>query len=131
MFVDKLWITCGYPPEREAYMSGSHGDLFNEIGRLVVAADAGQAIDLRKTSQELAQRYSALGVPADAMARAIARSLGAIGVSMAMMSRAEPPSEDGEPEDTVEGAPVPAIMASPTQAASILFPSGLRLAVLA
>jgi len=63
-------------------MSGSHGDLFQEIGKIVLAADAGHTIDLRATSQDLADRYVNLGMSASVIARAIARSLGAIGVSM-------------------------------------------------
>jgi hypothetical protein len=67
-------------------MSGSHGDLFHEIGKLVLAAHAGQAIDLDAKSEELAARYANLGMPSDLIARAIARSLSAISVSMAIIS---------------------------------------------
>lgn len=67
-------------------MSGSHGDLFREIGKLVLAAHAGQAIDLSAKSEELAERYGDLGMPAELIAKAIARALGAIGVSMAIIS---------------------------------------------
>lgn len=67
-------------------MSGSHGDLFHEIGRLVLAAHAGQAIDLSAKSEELARRYGHLDVPADLIAKAIARALSAISVSMAIVS---------------------------------------------
>jgi hypothetical protein len=67
-------------------MSGSHGDLFREIGKLVLAAHAGQAIDLSAKSEELAERYDELGMPPELIAKAIARSLGAISVSMAIIS---------------------------------------------
>ncbi len=67
-------------------MSGSHGDLFQEIGKLVLAAHAGQAIDLDAKSEELAERYANLGMPSDLISRAIARSLSAISVSMAILS---------------------------------------------
>jgi hypothetical protein len=114
-------------------MAGTHGDLFSEIGKLVLAAHAGQAIDLDKKSRELAQRYWKLGVPAEAIARAITRSLGAVSVSMAIVR----PPQSGEgatdaagpaaelaaaaPQETVEGT-----VKSPTA----LFPSGVRLALL-
>ena len=62
-------------------MAGTHGDLFREIGALVVAAHDGDAIDLSLRSADLAERYINLGVPADAIARAIARSLGAVAMS--------------------------------------------------
>lgn len=67
-------------------MSSSHGDLFSEIGKLVLAAHAGQAIDLDAKSAELAQRYCDLDVPAESIAKAISRSIGAIGFSMAAVN---------------------------------------------
>lgn len=67
-------------------MAGSHGDLFQEIGKLVLAAHAGQSIDLAAKSEELAERYVGLGMPAELMAKAIARSLGAVGISMAIVA---------------------------------------------
>ncbi len=67
-------------------MSGSHGDLFREIGKLVLAAHAGQSIDLAAKSEELAERYGNLDMPAELIAKAIARSLSAISVSMAIIS---------------------------------------------
>ncbi len=67
-------------------MSGSHGDLFREIGKLVLAAHAGQSIDLAAKSEELAERYGNLHMPAELIAKAIARSLSAISVSMAIIS---------------------------------------------
>jgi hypothetical protein len=140
-------------------MSGSHGDLFNEIGKLVLAAHAGQAIDLSAKSEELAERYVDLGMPAELIAKAIARSLGAISVSMAIVSDAhrngnghhaqaenghgvngngvnghKQNGADGDPTD-VNGAEEEAVDAarpveSQAEAASAVFPSGLRLAVL-
>ena len=50
-------------------MSGSHGDLFGEIGKLVLAAQAGQEIDLDAKSEELAERYRALGVSEEIIAK--------------------------------------------------------------
>ncbi len=38
-------------------MSSSHGDLFSEIGKLVLAANSGEAIDLGATAKDLAERY--------------------------------------------------------------------------
>lgn len=144
-------------------MSGSHGDLFHEIGKLVLAAHAGQAIDLAAKSEELSERYDNLGMPADMLARAIARSLGAIGVSMAVISSAnqENNGANGEHADGKNGHHVNGqnghhasgnghaggkaarsaeadieveIATQPVEAqakaASALFPSGLRLAVL-
>jgi len=106
-------------------MSGSHGDLFGEIGKLVLAANSGAAIDLDAKSEELAQRYDKLGLSGDVIARTIARSIGAIGFSMAMVSNGD--TRRGE-AGTKDGAPPPAddLM----QGASKLFPSGVRLAVL-
>jgi hypothetical protein len=137
-------------------MSGSHGDLFQEIGKLVVAAHAGQAIDLDAKSEELAERYGNLGMPADLIARAIARSIGAISVSMAIVANGHRGSNGhhakGHAGEDLRGgnghsngnggAPHPsgdeddhaAAAMQPTEdqakAASALFPSGLRLAVL-
>jgi hypothetical protein len=117
-------------------MAGTHGDLISEIGKLVVAAHAGQPIDLAATSEELASRYAHLGVPADGMARAIARSLSAVSVSMALMAR----DSAGRAEDAaVRGAdggpdelPPEDVKAAGEHArsAASLFPSGVRLAVL-
>ncbi|MGH6926016.1 MAG: hypothetical protein ACRED5_20000 [Propylenella sp.] len=137
-------------------MSGSHGDLFREIGKLVLAADAGQTIDLSAKSKELADRYRNLGMPADLMAKAIARSLGAIGVSMAIVANGgkganghhangvngfaanggngHAHSETREIADVAGAEDATAIeplsSESQAKAASALFPSGLRLAVL-
>src|SRR6185436_3877163 len=70
-------------------MSGSHGELFGEIGRLVLAANSGEAIDLDAKSEELAQRYCRLGISEAVIASAIARSIGAIGFSIARVSLGE------------------------------------------
>jgi hypothetical protein len=107
-------------------MSGSHGDLFGEIGKLVLAANAGEAIDLDAKSEELAQRYNQLGLSEQVIARAIARSIGAIGFSMAMISNGDR-HLDGE-VDPERGETLPGEAVS--KRASTLFPSGVRLAVL-
>lgn len=117
-------------------MPGTHGDLFREIGELVVAAHAGETFDLTEKSEELARRYIDVGVPAETIAKAIARSVGAVGVSLALVRPAErvaPFEIDGvsvlssreeaaPPEDAADG--------DPGDATAGLFPSGLRLAVL-
>lgn len=115
-------------------MAGTHGDLFSEIGKLVLAAHAGQAIDLDRKSQELAHRYWKLGVPADAIARAIARSLGAVSLSMAIM---HPPQDaaglldaTGSASDLQAEAPVAGEAESSVKSPAALFPSGVRLAVI-
>jgi hypothetical protein len=112
-------------------MAGTHGDLISEIGKLVVAAHAGQAIDLTATSEELACRYSHLGVPADSMARAIARSLSAVGVSMALMKPGQPAGRGDELDEAPSpGDDDPEAAEDRAKAAAALFPSGVRLAVL-
>lgn len=148
-------------------MSGSHGDLFHEIGKLVLAAHAGQAIDLAAKSEELAERYGNLGMPAELIAKAIARSLGAISVSMAIVSsrpamhgQADGPAFERANGHAMNGEGGPARLngeanghgadkgfaldgaeaheelldaeqvQTRAKAASALFPSGLRLAVL-
>ena len=131
-------------------MSGTHGDLFREIGRLVVAAHAGQAIDLKVKSEEMAERYRNLGLPAETLAKAIARSLSAISVSMELVpvqggkNRHAPIDvSDGEPIRLDDGATAPSlgqeeplpheegeIIEGPAKRVSRLFPSGLRLGLL-
>lgn len=126
-------------------MSGTHGDLYREIGKLVVAAHAGHAIDLKTESEVMAERFRNLGLPAELLAKAIARSLGAISVSMELV-----PAQGGEnahaaaeiPEDKAlrldDGAPAPAPLSAderaavegPSKRASRLFPSGVRLGLL-
>ena len=114
-------------------MAGTHGDLFSEIGKLVLAAHAGQAIDLDGKSRELAQRYWKLGVPAEAIARAITRSLGAVSVSMAIVR--PPQSSDaatGAAGPTAEAptAAPPKPLEGVVKSPAALFPSGVRLALL-
>jgi hypothetical protein len=129
-------------------MSGTHGDLFVEIGKTVLAAHAGQAIDLTEKSEELAQRYWNLGMPAETIAKAIARSLGAIGMSMAIVSRSNGHAEqtngngraaivpagdvirvNGHSGDGSDESPS-ADAVEPAEKPAPLFPSGVRLAVL-
>jgi hypothetical protein len=104
-------------------MSGSHGDLFSEIGKLVLAANSGEAIDLDAKSVELAQRYNQLGFSEDVIARAIARSIGAIGFSIAKVM-------NGDVQVGEAGPAEPAAEHEGAKTASKLFPSGVRLAVL-
>lgn len=117
-------------------MSGSHGELFGEIGTLVLAAHAGQAIDLAAKSEELTQRYETLGVSQEIIAKIIARSIGAISFTMARVSLGEEPANgeadaafrmNGAAHDTVADGPEAPVSASP---AKTLFPSGVRLSVL-
>jgi hypothetical protein len=105
-------------------MSGSHGELFGEIGKLVLAANSGEAIDLDAKSEELAQRYNKLGLSEAVIARAIARSIGAIGFSMAKVSNGD---HSGE---AALIAREPSLGEAASKAAATLFPSGVRLAVL-
>ena len=111
-------------------MPGTHGDLFREIGALVVAAHGGETFDLRKTSEELARCYVNLGVPADTIERAIARSMAAVGVSMALMRK----STREAPRSVVFDEHAPAPLASPEddepRSTAVVFPSGVRLAML-
>ena len=120
-------------------MAGTHGDLFREIGALVVAAHDGQSFDLRHTSEELARCYINLGLPADSIARAIARSMAAVGVSNELIRSSDRPGlgerfaanapaddEDGDLPGS-NGYSDPAVA---TRSGSVLLPSGVRLAVL-
>jgi hypothetical protein len=130
-------------------MSGTHGDLFVEIGKTVLAAHAGQAIDLTEKSEELAQRYWNLGVPPETIAKAIARSLGAIGMSMAIVSRSDGPAAktngnghtvaagdddvirvNGKAGNGGDDAAMPDAAEPVEKSGPGLFPSGVRLAVL-
>ena len=70
-------------------MSGTHGELFSEIGAIVVAAHEGEPIDLDAKAEELAVRYKDLNVVAETIARAIARSASAVGVSIALVQLAK------------------------------------------
>ena len=115
-------------------MAGTHGDLISEIGKLVVAAHAGEPIDLTATSEELAWRYAHLGVPPDSMARAIARSLSAVSVSVALMGEAARARDNengfpgGQPGEAANAAKDRDSMEERAKAAGALFPSGVRLA---
>ena len=70
-------------------MSSSHGDLFGEIGKLVLAANSGQVIDLGATAKDLAERYVDLGISEETIAKTVARSIGAIGMAMAHVAHGE------------------------------------------
>lgn len=124
-------------------MSGTHGDLFREIGRLVVAAHAGQTIDLTTKSEEMAERYRNLGLPAETLAKAIARSLSAVSVSMELVPaqlRTNGNAVISLPDEAIrvdKVAPAAAAKPEPKRAAeaapkrlSRLFPSGMRLGLL-
>ena len=112
-------------------MSGSHGDLFGEIGKLVLAAHAGQAIDLEAKSEELSQRYGMLGVSEEIIAKIIARSIGAISYTMARVSLGENPANgEAGPGYSVNGGAHDAVVENPALPRKSLFPSGVRLAVL-
>lgn len=111
-------------------MSCSHGDLFGEIGELVLAAQAGQAIDLPAKSGELAERYRTLGVSEEMIAKAITRSVGAISFSLARVSAgrfdgAAMPVNGRHAGIELEVEDLPALPTSRTKA---VFPSGVRLA---
>jgi hypothetical protein len=129
-------------------MSNSHGDLFGEIGKLVLAANSGQAIDLRATAKDLAERYQNLNVSEETIATTVARSIGAIGFSIARVAGngqqaaypqvAVKESEPGDPVmEAVEPMPAPTPMVAAKAVAGTkgrkmksLFPSGVRLALL-
>jgi hypothetical protein len=107
-------------------MAGTHGDLFREIGALVVAAHEGEPIDLKAKGEEL-----------DTIARAIARSASAVGVSMALMQisrrnaihvNGDAPANSGAVSGLDKEAPTHSSGVEKSPAA--LFPSGVRLAVL-
>jgi hypothetical protein len=97
-------------------MSNSHGDLFGEIGKLVLAANSGEPIDVGATAKEMAARYQNLGISEETIINTVTRSIGAIGISMARVAQGE-----GE----AEKAPLP----DPEQVRA-LFPSGVRLSLL-
>ena len=101
--------------------------MFGEIGKLVLAANSGEAIDLDAKSEELAQRYNQLGISEEIIARAITRSIGAIGFSMARVSHGDryAGGDAGPARDDDVCGRRPSASARPT-----LFPSGVRLAVL-
>ena len=92
-------------------MSRTHGELFGEIGEMVFAAHQGQEIDLAAASEDLASRYADLRLPAESIARAIARSAGAVGISLALVQAATgdaAPASGTEPLNTTGGADEPA-----------------------
>ena len=135
-------------------MSGSHGDLFGEIGKLVLDAQAGHEIDLDAKAEELAERYRPLGVSEEIIARAITRSIGAISFSLARVTLGDKLEEEmrlelnanslakngnghnanglngnghsGHDHDGENGADESDLPAMPKS----IFPSGVRLAVL-
>ena len=130
-------------------MSGSHGDLFGEIGKLVLDAQAGHEIDLDAKAEELAERYRPLGVTEEIIAKAITRSIGAISFSLARVTLGDRLEEemrlevngnglakngnghngdghDGHDQDSENGADESDLPAMPKS----IFPSGVRLAVL-
>lgn len=121
-------------------MSVSHGDLFGEIGKLVLAAQAGEEIDLSAKSEELARRYRNLGVSEEVIAKAITRSIGAISFSLARVSLGEHPAngESAMPapmNGLLNGGSHKGVITNGKADASAppakaLFPSGVRLAVL-
>ena len=115
-------------------MSVSHGDLFSEIGELVLAANSGAPIDLSAKSEELAERYKTLGLSEDVLARAISRSIGAIGLSMAKLASADRRANGSHGATHLaaqgEGAADEKVVAQSGKGAAALFPSGVRLAVL-
>jgi hypothetical protein len=93
-------------------MSGTHGDLFREIGALVVAAHAGETIDLTLKSAELAETYQPLRISAETISRMIARSVGAVGVSLEIIRPSIPPLAAAIP---AEGESDLALMAKPNK----------------
>ena len=119
-------------------MTATHGDLFREIGELVVAAHAGEPIDLTEKSEEMALRYAEIGVPAETIAKAIARSVGAVGISLAIVRPFDRPAQaqarDAGPaaEPAAEGDAASAGDEAEDDGRSApgLFPSGLRIALL-
>lgn len=139
-------------------MSNSHGELFGEIGKLVLAANSGQAIDLGATARDLAERYGELGISEETIANTVARSIGAIGMAMTHVAdggseatreairvrAAELSGEDvgivrsqkpigGDAEEAEAGESESLAVANThgsAAGAKSLFPSGVRLAVL-
>jgi type IV pilus biogenesis protein CpaD/CtpE len=87
-------------------MPRTHGELFGEIGELVFSAHHGHKIDLTAASKDLALRYADLNLTADAIARAIARSAGAVGISLTLVAQA---ISDLAPRDDTAPIDLPAI----------------------
>jgi hypothetical protein len=141
-------------------MSNSHGDLFTEIGKLVLAVNMGEPIDLDATAKDLATRYQNLGISEETYAKIVSRSIGAVRLSLvgagprAKLPDPPAPAAEGTPGSSDGGASGPPKAFStaaqpngarrgtgraPTKAAAkgegsapakSLFPSGVRLAVL-
>ncbi len=137
-------------------MSSSHGDLFTEIGKLVLAVNLGQAIDLDATAKDLAARYKNLGITEETFSKVVARSIGAVRLSLAgatprpnILEQEGSAFEPFVPEDAIVAASVSAKPASSGRRAAgrpnakaqanaaetafqtkSPFPSGVRLAVL-
>lgn len=86
-------------------MSNSHGDLFTEIGKLVLAANSGQAIDLNATVKDLYERYKNLGMTEETLMKVVSRSIGAISYSMARANGGLQPRLEALRES--EAAPTP------------------------
>lgn len=110
-------------------MSAQHGALFSEIGRIVFDAHKGEAIDLDAKAEELAARYPSLGLSAEAIARAIARSAGAVGVSLALVAVARTDNERLAASRSGEGRPDGGTPLDGEPEYAVL-PSGLRVAIL-
>jgi hypothetical protein len=93
-------------------MSNSHGELFTEIGRLVLAANCGEAIDLGVTAKDLATRYQNLGISEETIAKVVSRSIGAVSLSLARAAPLlmTPPeaTEGSAPSDPDDGPSAPA-----------------------
>lgn len=96
-------------------MATQHGGLYSEIGKLVLNAHRGDAIDLHAKAEELASRYPALGLSAQSIANAIVRSSGAVGISLALVA---------------EGVMRREAEAAPREPGYAVLPSGLRVAML-
>ncbi len=136
-------------------MSNTHGDLFAEIGKLVLAANSGQEIDLSATSRDLAARFRNLGMTEEMLTRIVARSIGAIAYSMTqtdngLQTRLEalhesatqsPEEPDAPPSAMIPNESTDAVAtAKPAKSgrrarrlgskAKSLFPSGVRVALL-
>jgi hypothetical protein len=110
-------------------MSSSHGDLFSEIGKLVLAANSGEAIDLGATAKDLAERYQSLGISEEMIARTVSRSIGAVGLAMARVANGDSRRAAREAIHVRAGELI-AANGGTTPSGRSLFPSGVRVAVL-
>jgi hypothetical protein len=136
-------------------MSNSHGDLFAEIGKLVLAVNLGQTIDLDATAKDLALRYQNLRISEETLVRVVSRSIGAVRLSLASATpKPEIIDEDAAAEPASRIAFLAAASVKPAAPMQVsgrrfggrskttasqeaaasqtksLFPSGLRLALL-